>query len=127
MEIIESMQISGNNKGRERNELFQKIDGMVYCQNCGKDFRENEVNGNCPICKGEEFIGGDFAALLGGYLRLNKLGLLKKYYDNRFKKKSAVRMNDRRIVIQLLIDDGFVRIGNKKDEDIVRRAMWKKS
>lgn len=120
MEIVQEMNVRSRNMGGERTELFHKVD-CCFCKKCGKQYENLEVNGfSCPECGRSEFIKGEFASALGGYLKLDRDGLLKKYYETRHRKPSIIRMNNRRILISLLIKDGLMIPGDKKTEDIVR-------
>ena len=129
MKLVEEMTIKSNKGTSERPELFQKVTGAMFCISCGKQYSETEVKKNenkCPICNNEQFIKGDFAATLAGYIKLDRLGKLKEYYKLRTRKTSGARMNTRRTVIWLLVKDGFILPADKKAEDMVYRTLWKK-
>lgn len=129
MQIVEEMTIKSNRGASEKPELFQKVSNVMFCQHCGKQYSESEIQKNgskCSICNGVEFIKGDFAATLAGYIRLDKVGKLKEYYKIRTRKTSGARMNTRRTIIWLLVKDGFIVPGDKKAEDTIYRTLWKK-
>ncbi len=128
MRLVEEMTIKSNKGMSEKPELLQKVNGALFCKTCGKQYLDSEIqkNGNkCSICNNAEFIEGDFAATLAGYIRLDKVGKLKEYYKIRTKKTSGARMNTRRTVIWLLVKDGFILPADKKAEDVIYRCLWK--
>ncbi len=129
MQIIEEMTIKTNKGISERSEVFQKVENAMFCVSCGKQYLDSEVQRNenkCTVCNGMEFLKGDFAATLAGYIQLDKLGKLKDYYKMRTRKTSGARMNTKRTIIWLLVKDGFIVPGDKKVEDVIYRCLWKK-
>ncbi len=113
----------------------QRISGVIYCMGCGVEYKEIEIKKICPICGKDEFLSGDFAARLAGYKELDKGGYLKKYYYLRRVstikrrssiKKSIVKMNNKRILIQLLIMDNLISADDKEIADVIGKIMWRK-
>ena len=129
MELVTEMTIKSSKGNNEKIELFQKIEGAVFCTSCGKQYKENEIlkNGNkCTICNNDNFLKGNFAETLAGYIRLDKLGKLKEYYKNRTRKISGARMNTRRMIIWLAVKDGFMLPNDRKIEYAIYRCLWKR-
>ncbi|MDD3474416.1 MAG: hypothetical protein PHP08_00750 [Candidatus Dojkabacteria bacterium] len=130
MELVQEMILKSNkgSSGDERTEMFQRVSGAVFCKICGKQYKERGIlDGSvCTTCGRAEFIKGNFAEVLAGYIRLDKMGKLKEYYKQRTKKISGARMNTRRLVIWLLVKDGLMIPGDRKTEEIVYRCLWKK-
>lgn len=125
MEVLDSMEIRTRAKSVNG---FHKVDGVVFCKTCGSQFNKSDLNGSgCPVCENVDFITGDFASTLAGYIKLDKAGTLKKYYNEAVNRKfSAVKMNNKRIIYQLLIRDRFVKYTDKEMEKVINRVMWRK-
>ena len=128
MELVEEFDIKNyrESNGLGRTLLFHKIEGFVFCPDCGNQLEENKINGNCTTCGCKDLIRGDLASTIAGYLKLDKEGLLKRYYNSRRHNKSAVRMNNKRVIHNLLIRDGLISVDDKNAEEIIKRIMWKK-
>lgn len=129
MELVQEMVIKTNKFSNERTESFQKIENVIFCKKCGKEHEENRIQNSenkCNICNGNDFIKGNFASTLAGYIRLDKIGRLKTYYKERTRRTSGARMNTRRMVIWLLVKDGYVLPGDKKTQDTIYKCLWKR-
>lgn len=124
IQIVESMEIrNGYSGGLEP----RKISGIVFCKNCGRQYFENEIkNSICSVCNNTEFLSGEIAEVLAGYLKLDNEGNLKKYYKEKYGKNSVIKMNSKRIIIWMLIKQNYMISNDKEIEDIVSRIMWKK-
>lgn len=117
MQIVDIEEIERKKKEKD----VMDIKGVKFCIDCGNQV--NEKVEKCEVCKGGDFIGGKFAWRLAGYLQLYEKRLLKKYYNKMIKKKSAVRMNDKRVMLYLMVKDGLVEAGNKEMESVLYRCM----
>ncbi len=132
MQVIEEFRtITGKGSGNDNEMKFSKIYGVIFCRTCGNQIEESpkdNVQEICPVCDGKDFIYGEFAAYLAGYISLDKKGMLKKYYDSvvhrRFK---GVRMNNKRIIHRLLVRNGFLVWNDREAEKMIGRIMWKKT
>lgn len=95
---------------------FVRRVNIKYCCICG-----NEINitDNCQICsdnnKYNKYLSGYVSEIIGGYIELSNRKMLKKYYDRVTRNKSKVKMNDKRIIFQLLLHkDKLVKKENEK-------------
>lgn len=118
MEVIQEMDLR-KTRNTEKQELFQRIEGVSFCKGCGKQYREKELDNVCLECSSSSFIKGKFAETLAGYLKLDREGTLKKYYDTRYRKSSVIRMNNRRMILWLLTKDGYILPNSKWIEDVI--------
>lgn len=126
MQIVQEMEVRSKNKeggGNGRSEsIFHKVDGAVFCKGCGKRYNESEINGHCVGCGNVGFLKGDFASVLGGYIKLLKDKKLKDYF-NMHHKKAGAKMNSRRMILWLLTRDGFVTWSDKKTQGDVYKII----
>jgi len=51
---------------------------------------------------------------------------LKKYLKTIDKKKSSLKMNDKRIAIKLLADDKLIDFDDKATIEVVYKTFWKR-
>lgn len=109
---------------RNNASMFRRMNGVKFCKDCG-EMLNIEVE-TCKICKGKSFLNGNIAEVLGGYLELSKRGLLKKYLKTIDKKKSGIKMNDKRIALKLLADNKLIDWNDKETEKVVYKAFWKR-
>jgi predicted Zn-ribbon and HTH transcriptional regulator len=127
MEFMDVMTIAKVRESMKDDLILHEIANVAFCKKCGyqvNDFEDIEI---CPICETGEFVTGVIASKLAGYLALDKMGLLKKYYDKETGRKfSAVKMNNKRIVFQLLVRDRLVEYDDREMEKFVQRTMWRK-
>ena len=124
MQIIENMVIENVRNGN--NLEPKKIDGVVYCKECGMEYFESQLRGYCNICNGDEFLSGDLASTLAGYKKLDEAGNLKRYYKEKYGRNSIIKMNSKRIILWMLIRDKLIKENDKEMEDVINRVMWKK-
>ncbi len=90
---------TNKNSGQE----FQRKDGIKFCV-CGKEC--SDTDSVCE-CGKEEFIFGrdsDINGIVGSYIELAKNGRLKDFYHKNINKGSIVKMNNKRIIQQLLVN-----------------------
>lgn len=120
MEIISEMAIG---KERSSGAGFHLVEGIIFCESCGKSYKEKDVNGKCFLCNDENFISGIFAATLAGYLELDRKGVIKKYYSTKYRKDSIVKMNNTRIIIRLLIMDRLIDSDDKNMEVVIMKVI----
>lgn len=125
MQIIK---LSENN--RNRNGITKK--GATFCIECGKEYYQK--GDNCNVCGDSMFLIGPIAETLSGYIELSKRGELKKYYAKEMAKikkdlpSKRIRMNEKRIVLYLLIHKDSFKIGdnNKMKALIDKIFTWKR-
>jgi len=78
---------------------FSKKDGIKYCLSCGSECLCDA--GTCE-CGKDTFLNNNSSELLGGYINLAKNDRLKVYYYKTRYSKSIVKMNEKRIIQQLM-------------------------
>ena len=123
MEVLDT--IISNMRERKDDIQFKKIENVKFCWRCGT--RENNGVDRCSICKNEDFLNGDIASTIAGYLELDKKGLIKKYYDKVTNRKfNAVNMNSKRVVFVLLVKDNIVQYDDREMERLIQKIMWKR-
>lgn len=115
---------SGNSKSEDIG--FQRVDGAIFCKGCGSQYKESDISRVCSVCNGEEFISGEFASVLAGYVKLHNESpqVLKKYYKTRFR-NGGTFMNTKRMIIWLLTRDGYLSSNNKRMEESIRKVLSK--
>lgn len=79
---------------------FSKKDGIMYCLSCGGECLCDD--GKCISCGKSKFLNSDTSEILGGYIDLAKKNRLKEYYYKTRYSKSIVKMNEKRIIQQLM-------------------------
>jgi hypothetical protein len=123
MQIVESIELKHYNSDGN----LAKITGTLFCKECGSQYNVNTFDtSNCPICKGHEFLSGDIADLLLKYIRLDKEGILKKYYKERYGRDSVIKMNSKRIMMWMLIREGLMKVDDNSMEIVINRILWKR-
>lgn len=124
LEEIKSHSGKESNYGSEEKISFHKINGMIFCEKCGKEFNEHEVIGRCDICNSEEFLSGDIASYVASYLEMQRKGNLRNYFNKRFP-KGVCKMNDNRMITWLLIKDELIESCNCSISNTVQRiVLW---
>ncbi len=79
---------------------FSKKDGIKYCNNCGKECMSEDIC--CTECGKDKFLSERISGMLGGYIELAKNNIIKKYYYKNYNSNSIVKMNEKRIIHQLM-------------------------
>lgn len=79
---------------------FAKKDGIKYCNNCGKECLSEDIC--CANCGKDKFLSEKISNIIGGYIKLAKDDVIKKYYSKNFNSNSVIKMNEKRIIHQLL-------------------------
>ena len=102
LQILPKTKSNGNSKKSNQNDQidFKKKDGIKYCSKCGKGHLDEILK--CE-CLNEDFIPKGISEVIGGYLELSKNNNLRNYYLNIMSIKSSIKMNNKRIIHQLLI------------------------
>lgn len=98
MEIIED---EGNVRSNSTNSIpeFSKKDGIKYCLSCGNEcLCEDEI---C-LCGKNTFLNNGASEIIGGYIDLAKRDRLKSFYNKTRYSKSIIKMNEKRIIQQLM-------------------------
>lgn len=129
MQIVESMVIRNTRLNEARSQEPKKIIGAVFCKSCGEEYNQVDFAGkdmNCSMCNNFEFLTGELANTLSGYLKLDTNGNLKKYYKDKYGRNSVIKMNSKRIIMWMLIRDGYIKADDKKIEDVISKIMLKK-
>ena len=60
------------------------------------------------------------------YMALDKAGNLKKYYKEKYGKDSVIKMNTKRILLWMLIREGYIKADDDEMEMIMNRILWKR-
>jgi len=79
---------------------FSKKDGIKYCNNCGKECLTEDIY--CTECGKDKFLPEKVSSVIGGYIQLAKDNVIKKYYSKTFNSNSIIKMNEKRIIHQLM-------------------------
>jgi len=79
---------------------FSKKDGIKYCNNCGKECLTEDIC--CTECGKDKFLSEKVSSVIGGYIQLAKDNVIKKYYSKNFNSNSIIKMNEKRIIHQLM-------------------------
>ncbi len=98
LQIVESDRTSVS---RSDSQEFQRKVGIKYCV-CGKECLDTD---NVCKCGKEIFISfenPESNEIIGGYISLAKNGKLRSFYE-RNSKQSIIKMNEKRIIQQLLL------------------------
>lgn len=124
IQIIENVEI-GN--VRVTNIEPKKVEGTLFCTDCGQEYNKDDNKNiiKCPVCDSIEYIEGELADNLAGYLKLHRDGTLKKYYKEKYGRGSLLKMSNKRIILWTLIKERLVRPEDKQMENILNRIMWK--
>ena len=129
MEFLSVMTVNKPRENVKTDIKLHEFDNVSFCKKCGYQIVGDKIESIniCPICMSDEFVTGQIASRLAGYLKLDKEGLIKKYYDKVTGRKfSSVKMNNKRIVFQLLVRDELVEYDDKDMEKFIQRTMWRK-
>lgn len=120
--------------GLERNIKYVQlkiIKDVIYCKKCGSEYKKNEIskngigfNGNC-FCGSYDFITGDLAENIAGFLDLCGKGLLKRYYEKIYEKEFSI-ISDKRIMMKLLIKNGLIDSKDREMENIICKIILRK-
>ena len=79
---------------------FAKKDGIKYCNNCGKECLTEDIC--CTDCGKDKFLSEKVSSVIGGYIKLAKDKVIKRYYSKNFNSNSIIKMNEKRIIHQLM-------------------------
>lgn len=86
---------------------FSKKSGIMYCATCGKECLSDD--GVCA-CGKSKFLSTNISEIVGGYIELAKSDKLKTYYSKTRYSKSIIKMNEKRIIHQLLMHKNKIDI-----------------
>jgi len=89
-----------SHNGNRATFKFSKKDGIKYCNNCGKECLSEDIC--CANCGKDKFLSEKISSMIGGYIKLAKDNVIKKYYSKNFNSNSIIKMNEKRIIHQLL-------------------------
>lgn len=125
--IVEEMSkfLDREKKERRFGRKFMEIN-VKYCIDCGY---ENDTGMLvCSICKSNNFLDVEASKKLSMLVDMNKYGQLRVYYSSMMKKKkSAVRMNIRKVMLYLLCHHFNVcSVDDKKVEGVISKILSKK-
>jgi predicted amidophosphoribosyltransferase len=109
---------------RGNTSVFHRVKDVKFCKSCGEMFTVDMLS--CKMCGSNKFLRGEVAECLAGYLKLSREGMLKKYLKTIDKKKSSLKMNDKRIAIKLLADDKLIDFDDKATIEVVYKTFWKR-
>jgi hypothetical protein len=106
---------------------FKKIENVKFCVGCGELY-SNGIS-KCRICDSSEFLEGDIAHQLAGYVKIAKETLLKQYVkSNKTKYKGVdLKLSNKRLTYQLMKLDGFINEDNDDEMyDLIQKIYWRK-
>lgn len=127
IEYVESIESKNIKRTDDNSVNVEEVKGVIFCKTCGKQYDEKYIGyGDCPLCGSIDFIKGNIAATLAGYVKLDSTGNLKKYYKEKYGKNSILKMNSKRIILWLLIKEGLIDVNDKEIEKSIGLIMRKK-
>ena len=91
---------NGKNSNYSKHTEFNKKDGIKYCEKCGKECIEAALS--CEVCNNENFLSTGISETIGGFIELSKNGNLRKYYQRTMNINSSIKMNNKRLIHQLI-------------------------
>lgn len=112
MEIVED-ETHVRSNGTSSIPEFSKKEGIKYCYNCGKECFVDSI----MCCGKSNFMAIKVSEIVGGYIELAKRDKLKIYYNKSRHTKSIIKMNEKRMIHQLM--------SNKDKIDIKKESVDK--
>lgn len=111
-----------NNELHSESSGYQRKVGIKYCTSCGKECNIDDVL--CTVCKNETFVPTKISEIIGGYIEITKCGNcdLRKYYSKIMGIKSSIKINNKRIIEQLLFHKSSIHNINKELIDKIYNA-----
>lgn len=106
--------------GHSSTSEFSKKSNIMYCLSCGNECLSDD--GLCASCGKNIFLSKKSSEIIGGYIELAKRGRLKKYYGKTVNTKSVVKMNEKRMIHQILIHKHMIKNVKKEIVDKIYNA-----
>ncbi len=122
MRTVKEEPVKQKNGNSESTPEFSKKSGIIYCLSCGIECSFED--GKCT-CGKNVFMDTNVSGVVGGYIELANKNKMKSYYNKNRHSKSIVKMNEKRMIHQLLTLKDKINIPEKVVDKIYNMNIIK--